>query len=198
MRDTFVEKPRVLVAGIGNIFLGDDAFGVEVVRRLALRPWPEEVRVVDFGIRGFDLAFALMEDYDLVILVDATPRGGQPGTLYVIEPEPDDPDQMDTPEIMVETHGMNPMKVLPMVQSMGGKLPPLRLVGCEPAFLGSEEDPAMGLSETVLASVDEAVRIIEGLVAEVLGSEASLPLCQLPFGVANTPSRLKPSRDKDL
>jgi hydrogenase maturation protease len=193
-----MENPRVLVAGIGNIFLGDDAFGVEVVRRLAGRPLPAEVRVVDFGIRGLDLAFALMDDYDLVILVDATPRGGQPGTVYVIEPQPDDPDPGDAPETMVETHGMNPLKVLLMVQSMGGKLPPLRLVGCEPAFLGTEEEPAMGLSDTVLASVDEAVGLVEGLVREVLGTETSLPLCQPAFAVANTPSLPKANKDEEL
>src|SRR6202030_732892 len=80
-------KERILIAGIGNIFLGDDAFGVEVVRRLAARKLPDAIRVVDFGIRGFDLAYALMEGYEITILVDATPRGGQPGTLYTIEPD---------------------------------------------------------------------------------------------------------------
>jgi hydrogenase maturation protease len=178
MKDTGVEKPQILIAGIGNIFLGDDAFGVEVVRRLAARPLPKGVRVLDFGIRGLDLAYSLMDDYDLAILVDASPRGGLPGTLYVIEPEADDPDKMDASETMVEGHGMNLVKVLRMVQGMGNKLPPLRLVGCEPAFLGTEEEPAMRLSDTVLASVDEAVRIIETLVSEALGAEASLPLCQ--------------------
>src|SRR5262249_29803931 len=112
MRDTLMDKSRVLVAGIGNIFLGDDGFVVEVVRRLAVRPLPAEVRVVDYGIRTFDLAFALMDDFDLVILVDASPRGGPPGTLYVIEPELDDPHQSAVAEKLVETHGMNPMKVL--------------------------------------------------------------------------------------
>ncbi len=82
-------KERILIAGIGNIFLGDDAFGVEVVRRLSrsARKLPDEVRIVDFGIRGFDLAYALMEGYEVAILVDATPRGGVPGTLYTIEPD---------------------------------------------------------------------------------------------------------------
>ncbi len=80
--------PRILIAGIGNIFLGDDAFGSEVARRLAAQPIPDGVRVVDFGIRGFDLAYALIDGYDATILVDATPRGGSPGTLYLIEPDP--------------------------------------------------------------------------------------------------------------
>jgi hydrogenase maturation protease len=79
-------KGKLLVAGIGNIFLGDDAFGVEVVKRLAQRPLPEGVRVVDFGIRSYDLAYALMDDWDLAILVDALPRGGEAGTVYTVEP----------------------------------------------------------------------------------------------------------------
>ena len=87
-------SPTILVAGIGNIFLGDDAFGSEVARRLLLKPWPAGVRVEDFGIRGFDLTFALMDGYDAVILVDATPRGGVPGTLYTIEPDLSELDQL--------------------------------------------------------------------------------------------------------
>src|SRR3954447_4848965 len=98
--------PRILIAGVGNIFLGDDAFGVEVARQLAQRPQPEGVRVADFGIRGFDLAYALMDDLDLAILVDAIPRGGAPGTLYVIEPEPEVLEEAAAPEEVVETHGM--------------------------------------------------------------------------------------------
>ena len=83
--------PRILVAGIGNIFLGDDAFGVEVVRRLSAREWPANVRVTDFGIRGYDLAYALLDGYDTTILIDACPRGELAGTLYVIEPMWKDP-----------------------------------------------------------------------------------------------------------
>ncbi|MGH7848434.1 MAG: hydrogenase maturation protease, partial [Candidatus Binatia bacterium] len=80
--DSAMTPAKILVAGIGNIFLGDDGFGVEVARELAKRKLPESVRVVDFGIRGFDLAYALLDGYDLTILVDAAPRGGLPGTLY--------------------------------------------------------------------------------------------------------------------
>ena len=98
------------VAGIGNIFLGDDAFGVEVVQRLARRELPPQVRVVDFGIRGLDLAFALMEDYDAIILIDAVPRGEPPGTLYTIEPDLNALDATSLAEVSVELHGMNPRK----------------------------------------------------------------------------------------
>jgi hydrogenase maturation protease len=164
-----MSRPRILIAGIGNIFLGDDAFGVEVVRRLALRALPEEVRVADFGIRSFDLAYALMEPYDLAILIDAVPRGGQPGTLYVIEPTADE--SAEPAPAMMEAHGLNPATVLNLVRSLGGKLPPLRLVGCEPTALASEDEMAMGLSEPVQSAVDEAVRTVEELIAEMVRVE---------------------------
>ena len=160
--------PRILVAGVGNIFLGDDAFGVEVVRRLAERTLPEGVRVVDFGIRGFDLTYALLDGYEAAILVDATQRGGPPGTLYVIEPEPDEPGATDVGDLMIETHGMNPAKVLRLVAALGGQVKRILLVGCEPEALGSEEEMAMGLSPPVQAAVDEAVRLVESLCVQLL------------------------------
>src|SRR5882672_1813652 len=88
-------KPRILVAGIGNIFLGDDAFGSEVARKLQQCSLPKDVRVVDFGIRGFDLAYALLDGHEVTILVDATPRGGEPGTLYTIEPDLSELDELN-------------------------------------------------------------------------------------------------------
>lgn len=160
-------QPRILIAGIGNIFLGDDAFGSEVARRLAVRELPEGVRVVDFGIRGFDLAYALLDGYDVTIMVDATPRGGTPGTLYTIEPDLNELDRMDGRQMLVETHGMNPLKVLGMVKSMGGEFKRVLLVGCEPATLGPEEGQ-MGLSEPVEAAATEALDLISALVAEIL------------------------------
>jgi hydrogenase maturation protease len=160
-------KPTILVAGIGNIFLGDDAFGCEVVKRLSGSNWPDNVRVVDFGIRGFDLAYALLDGYDVTIFVDATPRGQAPGTLYAIAPEVDEIENIDGQGAMVETHGMNPMKVLSMVKSMGGEFKKILLVGCEPATFGPEEGQ-MGLSEPVAAAVDQAVTVVESLVAQVL------------------------------
>jgi hydrogenase maturation protease len=163
-----MQQPRILIAGVGNIFLGDDAFGVEVARRLAQRPQPEEVRVANFGTRGFDLAYALMEDLDLAILVDAVPRGEPPGTLYLVEPDLEERISLQDPECVVQTHGMNPMNVLRLVKAMGGRPCPLRIVGCEPAFLGTQDDPVMGLSEPVQAAVGQAVRMIESLVKESL------------------------------
>ena len=165
-------NPTILVAGIGNIFLGDDAFGCEVLKQLGKRSWPDNVSVVDFGIRGFDLAYALLDGCDVTIFVDATPRGQEPGTLYTIEPEVDEVESIEGQSAMVETHGMNPMKVLSLVKSMGGKFGKILLVGCEPATFGPEEGK-MGLSEPVEAAVDEAVRIVESLVAKELSGAAA-------------------------
>jgi len=152
---------KVLVAGIGNIFLGDDAFGVEVAQRLATRPLPEGVKVVDFGIRSYDLAYALMEDWDLVILVDALPGDGKPGTLYVMEPEL--PAEGETPASL-DAHTMNPIAVLQLVSALGGKVGRMLVVGCEPASVEPDAGGEMGLSATVSAAVDEAARMVEELI----------------------------------
>jgi hydrogenase maturation protease len=161
-----VEKPRILVAGIGNIFLGDDAFGVEAVKRLAARKLPEAVRIADFGIRGFDLVYALQDGYETTILVDACPQGQPPGTVFVIEPDLDSADGADQQSV-VETHGMNPMNVIRMAKAMNAPLKRLLVVGCEPETLGGEEGQ-MGLSGPVEAALDEAVRVIESLVNRIL------------------------------
>jgi hydrogenase maturation protease len=173
-------QPRILIAGIGNIFLGDDAFGSEVARRLAVRELPDEARVVDFGIRGFDLAYALLDGYEVTIFVDATPRGCAPGTLYTIEPDLTELDQLDAAGMMVETHGMNPLKVLSMVKSMGGEFKRILLVGCEPAPLESEEGH-MGLSEPVEAAVGEAVWLVESLVTRILEEERRSATASVTF-----------------
>ena len=169
-------RPHLLIAGIGNIFLGDDGFGSEVARQLASRPQPDEVRVVDFGIRGFDLAYALLDGYDVTIFIDATPRGAEPGTLYTIEPDLSELAQLDAQAAMVEPHGMNPMKVLAMVKAMGGEFKRILLVGCEPETLGPEEG-LMGLSEPVEAAVDGAVRLVESLVTEILSGDRKQAVC---------------------
>lgn len=160
-------QPRVLVAGIGNIFLGDDGFGSYVARRLLGRALPRGVRVVDFGIRGFDLAYALMDGYDLTVFVDASPRGGRPGTLYTIEPDLGELDDADEPCAVIETHGMNPLKVLRLAKSMGGEFGRILIVGCEPEPLDAEEG-RLGLSASVESAVEEALRLIESLVADAL------------------------------
>ncbi len=165
-----VQKPSILVAGIGNIFLGDDAFGVEVVRRMAGRKLPESVRVSDFGIRGFDLAYALQDGYQTTILVDACPHGQAPGTLYVIEPDLKALDDPEAPQPVVEAHAMNPVSVLRMARAMNIELKNILLVGCEPETLGGEEGQ-MGLSAPVEGAVDEAVKLVESLVERILNGD---------------------------
>ena len=165
-----VQKPRILVAGIGNIFLGDDGFGVEVVRRMAGRNLPASVRVSDFGIRGFDLAYALQDGYETTILVDACPHGQAPGTLSVIEPDLKTLDEPGAPEAVMEGHTMNPMNVLRMARAMNIELKNVLLVGCEPETLGGEEGQ-MGLSAPVEAAVDDAVKLVESVINKVLGNK---------------------------
>lgn len=161
---------RVLVAGVGNIFLGDDGFGVEVVRRLAGRELPEGVAVKDFGIKGMDLAYALQDDYDLVVFVDATPRGGTPGTVYLIEPEIE-----DDGEATLDTHGMDPIKVIKLSRALGAHPTRTLVVGCEPqVVLGGEhyDEMLMELSGPVRAAVDEAVKLVESVLEEFDGVES--------------------------
>ena len=165
-----VQKPSILVAGIGNIFLGDDAFGVEVVRRMAGLNLPASVRVADFGIRGFDLAYALQDGYETTILVDACPHGEPPGTLYVIEPDLKALDVPNAAPATVEAHAMNPMNVLRMAKAMNIEVKNVLLVGCEPETLGGEEGQ-MGLSAPVDAAVDEAVKLVESLVNRILNAD---------------------------
>jgi hydrogenase maturation protease len=162
-----VTTPRILVAGIGNVFLGDDGFGVAVAGRLATAELPAGVVVEDYGIRGMDLAYAL-QDYDVAIFVDALPGGNAPGTLYLVEPEPGD----EQPE--PDAHGMNPMQVLLMARHLGGRMPRVLVVGCEPAEVMSiEDDLKADLSEPVRASLDEAVRMVESLLDELTSSGSS-------------------------
>jgi hydrogenase maturation protease len=159
--------PRILVAGIGNIFMGDDAFGSEVARRMLGRSYPSGVKVVDFGIRGLDVAYALLDGHDAVILVDATQRGGAPGTLYVIEPDLAEFEAADQPAL-IEAHTMSPLNVLRTVKAMGGAVNKLLLVACEPAELGTLEEGRMGLSEPVAAAIEQAVTLVESLLARLL------------------------------
>jgi hydrogenase maturation protease len=162
-----MSAPRILVAGIGNIFLGDDAFGVEVAQRMAHRGVPENVRVVDFGIRGLDLVYALLENYDAAILVDAAGQGEEPGTLYILEPEASDAEGDCPQAALMAGHGMNPMRVLETVRAMGGRPKRVLVVGCEPASLGDEVEGAMGLSAPVEAAVGGAIGIVESLIAQI-------------------------------
>jgi hydrogenase maturation protease len=158
----------MLVAGVGNIFLGDDGFGVEVANRLASEGLPDWVRVADYGISGMHLAYDLAEGFETTILVDATPRGGDPGTVYVMELDPSGPagpSAAASPEPgrgipLLDGHGMQPDVVFGMLNLLGAEAGRVLLVGCEPA--STEE--RIGLSEPVATAVDEAVRIVLDLV----------------------------------
>ena len=161
--------PTILIAGIGNIFLGDDAFGVEVVNRFAQRELPSGARAVDFGIRGFDLTYALIDGADVTILIDACPRGGSAGDLYVIEPDLES-SSAEGPNAAMDAHAMNPMNVIRAAQAMGGPLKKVLLVGCEPQTFGPDEGH-MGLSGPVASAVERAIPLIESLVARILDGE---------------------------
>jgi len=155
---------RVLVAGIGNIFLGDDGFGVEVVRRLADPPLGPDVDVVDFGIRGVHLAYELTGGrYGAAILVDAVPRGGQPGTLYAIEPD------VEADGAAPDAHALTPASVLAWARQVGGTLPKIIIVGCEPDAM----DESVGLSAPVAAAIDGAIDMVRVMAARMLADEAA-------------------------
>jgi hydrogenase maturation protease len=162
---------EILVAGIGNIFLGDDGFGVAVVRRLLERNLPGQVRIVDFGIRGLDLAYALQDGYETTILIDALPHGQSPGTVSVVEPNRTEITGVSGNCVdqgnFVEPHSMHPLKVLRMAYAMGAPLKRVLLVGCEPAFLGGDEG-YLGLSDAVQPAIEEAVKVTEALIRRTL------------------------------
>ena len=155
----------VLVAGVGNIFAGDDAFGVEVVQRLALRPLPDGVRVVDFGTRAVDLAYALEDQCDALVLVDAAARGAAPGTLYVLEPQIE-PAAAGGLEL---THALNPQTVLRMLSAGPTRCRRAVIVGCEPQSMGEEDDIRVGLSAPVARALEGAVDLVHRIVIEMLG-----------------------------
>ncbi|WP_314173164.1 hydrogenase maturation protease [Streptomyces winkii] len=165
--------PRILVAGVGNIFMGDDAFGPEVVTAMRERSLPEGVHVADFGIRGMDLAYRLLDGYDVAVLVDAAPRGKAPGTLHVIDPGPLAAAPQPAGRALPQPHGMDPVQVLALARQLSDGMRPLPRVlvlGCEPAvrMRGDEHDVVVGLSGPVRYAVPEAADMLESLVGELL------------------------------
>jgi hydrogenase maturation protease len=161
----------ILVAGIGNVFLADDGFGVEVARRLAQRELAAGVKVADFGIRGMDLAYELQEDYDAAILVDAVPRGEAAGTLFVIEPD------LADAEPVLDAHAMDPVRVLGLARTLGTLPPRVLVLGCEPATGVSldDEELVMGLSPPVAAAIATAVELVESLLEDLLSPSECQP-----------------------
>jgi hydrogenase maturation protease len=154
---------RTLVAGVGNIFLRDDAFGVEVVRRLATHPVPDGVQIRDFGIRGVHLVYDLLDGCDLFVLVDAAARGEPPGTVTVLEVELPDADSLTSP--VMDAHDLTPDAIFAMLASLGGRPGRSLVVACEPADVSA----GMGLSEPVQEALPHAVRTVEDILAGVAG-----------------------------
>ena len=150
------------MAGIGNIFFGDDGFGSEVARVLAESPI-EDVKIEDFGIRGLHLAFELVSGYERAFLIDAVPRGGRPGTLYVLEPD------VQPQKTMPDAHGMDLQNVFAFVRTIGGEPPPITVVGCEPSLAGEH----IGLSDAVSAAVTPAVELVRRLIGKALREPGS-------------------------
>ncbi len=155
-------SPRVLVAGIGNIFLGDDGFGVALAQRLAAEPAPAGVRVAEFGIRGVHLAYELLDGYDVLVLLDALPMGEPPGTVAVIEPE--HVATGDGVATVVDAHDMNPGAVLATLGRLGGEVGRVLVLGCQPA----DVTEGIGLSAPVEAALDRAVEVCHELLDDIL------------------------------
>jgi hydrogenase maturation protease len=189
-------SPGVLVAGIGNIFLSDDGFGVEVANRLAAVPMPAGVRVADFGVRGVHLAYELLDGYDRLILVDAVPMGEAPGTLAVIQPDAAGvPGTAGVPGAdgdipVVDAHSMGPDVVLATLSRLGGSVEEIYIVGCQPASL----DEGIGLTPSVASAVEDAMdlcrQLADGPVQPELFAEARQPapvaVTTQPFGKATS------------
>jgi hydrogenase maturation protease len=164
--------PAVLVAGIGNVFFGDDGFGVEVARRLASMPLPAGVQVVDYGIRGVHLAYDLLDrPPDTLVLVDAVPLSQPPGTLELLRVDECGVDEFGRDQFgrdeqaAVDAHTMNPDAVLACLQALGGHVEEVLVVGCQPAAI----EPRMGLSAPVAAAVDAAIDLVGEVVGSTLG-----------------------------
>jgi hydrogenase maturation protease len=157
-------EKQILVAGVGNAWLQDDAFGGEVARRMEAEGVPSGVTVMDFGTGGLDLAYEVMRGYDGLVILDASRHGGEPGTLYVIEPERDE----IAPEIadgeMIDPHGMDPATMLRFVRATGGWPGKVVVIGCEP---GEVDEVGLGLTPPVAAVVGRAIELVRETIAEL-------------------------------
>jgi hydrogenase maturation protease len=161
-----VSGGRVLVAGVGNVLLHDDGFGVEVVRRLAQEQLPAGVEITDYGIRALHLAYDLLDGYELLVIVDAMSRGAAPGTVFVFEPDLQAPPRAQGTETL-DPHGIYPGAVLRMAGDLGARIGVVRVVGCEPADL----EEGIGLSPPVELAIGEAVRLVRELVSVEQGGQ---------------------------
>lgn len=172
--EVLTERATVLVAGIGNIFFGDDGFGVEVATRLARSPVPAGVKLVEFGIRGLHLAYELLDGYDALVLIDTMPIGEAPGTVALVEAEvPTAPVAPDPEEQgpAVDAHTMSPAVVLATLANLGGSVERVLIVACQPATLTD----GIGLSDVVATAVDPAVALVYEVVADLLPATKAVP-----------------------
>jgi len=160
-------KTQILVAAVGNIWLSDDGFGAEVAKRLEARELPTGVSVFDFGTGGLDLAYEVMRGYHALVLVDISRQGGEPGTLYVMEADPDSVGGPIQDGEVIDPHGMDPQTVLRFVKAVGGWPGQVIVVACEPAVV---EEMGIGLSPAVEAAVDGAVALVVETVEELLAT----------------------------
>jgi hydrogenase maturation protease len=189
---------RILVAGVGNVFMADDGFGPEVVAALRGRGLPAGVELVDSGIRGMDLAYRLLDGYDAAVLVDAAPGGGPPGTLYLIDAGRDAVPAGPAGAVP-EAHGMDPVKVLALARTLadgdgdGAAVPRVLVLGCEPRvrMRGDETDVVVGLSAPVRRAVDEAADLLESLAGRLL--DPAVTVDDVLSAAAGSPVRSRPS-----
>jgi hydrogenase maturation protease len=157
-------EKQILVAGVGNAWLQDDAFGGECARRLEAQSVPSGVTVMDFGTGGLDLAYELMRGYDALILLDASRQGGEPGTLYVLEPALSDYAGAIEDGETINPHGMDPATVLRFVNAVGGFSGKVVVIGCEP---GEVDDVGLGLTPPVEGAVDRAIALVRETIDEL-------------------------------
>jgi hydrogenase maturation protease len=157
-------EKQILVAGVGNAWLQDDAFGGECARRLEARGVPSGVTVMDFGTGGLDLAYEIMRGYDALILLDASRQGGEPGTLYVIEPSMEDLSGSIEDGDVINPHGMDPQTVLRFVGAIGGFSGRVVVIGCEP---GEVDEVGLGLTPAVDEVVERALALVTDTIEEL-------------------------------
>ncbi|MGI8952072.1 MAG: hydrogenase maturation protease [Chitinophagaceae bacterium] len=157
-------RKRVIIAGVGNMFMKDDGFGGAVIKKMMGKEFPEGVEVKDFGTGGLKLAYDLMRGYDGLILLDASSRGEKPGTLYIIEPNENDIDADLEQGGPIDPHGADPVTVLRFVKSIGSWPAKVLIVACEPETVDEFE---IGLSDSVNASVDKAIEMVDEIIKNI-------------------------------
>lgn len=158
------DKKRVMIAGIGNMFMKDDGFGSAVIKKMLNKNFPPGVEVKDFGTGGLKLAYDLMKGYDALILLDASQRGEKAGTLYVIQPDEKEFSGDLQEGGPIDPHGADPVMVLRFVKAIGSWPGQVSIVACEPETI---EDFEMGLSDKVIASLDKAVELVDEIVNQI-------------------------------